>query len=96
MSRAALFATADGAIPAILFAAHGYEENLQDLGSGFWPSDLKPPVPVTNLALFGYDVDVKTSKLNFLRPQRSRGGIPHNVFFTELVSFLRRAADRPS
>lgn len=29
------------------------------------PAALKPPVPVTNLALFGYDTDTKTSKLSF-------------------------------
>ena len=31
----------------------------------FLPTSLKPPVPPTNLALFGYDTDVKTSKLSF-------------------------------
>ena len=29
------------------------------------PASLKAPVPVTNVALFGYDTDTKTSKLNF-------------------------------
>ncbi len=31
----------------------------------FTPSVLKPPVPATNLATFGFDTDVKTSKLVF-------------------------------
>jgi len=29
------------------------------------PSVLEPPLPATNLAVFGYDTDTKTSKLNF-------------------------------
>jgi hypothetical protein len=33
--------------------------------SSLLPAILKPPVPVTNLAQFGYAVDVKTSKLSF-------------------------------
>ena len=31
----------------------------------FTPASLKPPVPATNLATFGYDTDTKTSKLVF-------------------------------
>jgi hypothetical protein len=55
-----------------LFAATGatsaiIDPNLPSLGQAFsgLPAALKPPVPVTTLALFGYDTDVKTSKLSF-------------------------------
>jgi pimeloyl-ACP methyl ester carboxylesterase len=43
------------------------DPNAPALGQTFplLPASLKPPVPVTNQALFGYDVDVKTSKLSF-------------------------------
>ncbi len=41
--------------------------NAPSIGQTFklLPASLKPPVRVTNLAIFGYDVDVKTSKLVF-------------------------------
>jgi pimeloyl-ACP methyl ester carboxylesterase len=41
--------------------------NAPSIGQTFklLPAALKPPVRVTNLAIFGYDVDVKTSKLVF-------------------------------
>jgi pimeloyl-ACP methyl ester carboxylesterase len=55
-----------------LFSATGslsalIDPNAPALGYTFplLPASLKPPVPVTNLALFGYDVDTKTSKLSF-------------------------------
>jgi pimeloyl-ACP methyl ester carboxylesterase len=55
-----------------LFSATGslsalIDPNAPALGYTFplLPPNLKPPVPVTNLALFGYDVDTKTSKLSF-------------------------------
>ena len=55
-----------------LFAATGalgalIDPNAPSLGYTFkfLPPSLKTPVPPTNLALFGYDTDVKTSKLVF-------------------------------
>jgi pimeloyl-ACP methyl ester carboxylesterase len=43
------------------------DPNAPALGQSFplLPAALKPPIPVTNLALFGYAVDVATSKLSF-------------------------------
>ncbi len=43
------------------------DPNAPALGQTFplLPASLKPPIPVTNQALFGYDIDVKTSQLNF-------------------------------
>jgi pimeloyl-ACP methyl ester carboxylesterase len=43
------------------------DPNAPALGQSFapLPAALKPSIPVTNLALFGYDIDVKTSKLSF-------------------------------
>jgi pimeloyl-ACP methyl ester carboxylesterase len=55
-----------------LFSATGsagalIDPNSPAIGQTFslLPAQLKPPVPVTNLALFGYDTDVKTSQLGF-------------------------------
>ena len=55
-----------------LFAATGslgalIDPNGASVGYTFplLPASLKPPVPPTNLALFGYDTDPKTSKLVF-------------------------------
>jgi pimeloyl-ACP methyl ester carboxylesterase len=55
-----------------LFSATGSTSALIDpngaaIGQAFplLPASLKPPVPVTNLALFGYDIDTKTSQLSF-------------------------------
>ncbi len=55
-----------------LFSATGstgalIDPNAPSIGQAFplLPASLKPPIPVTNLALFGYDTDPKTSKLVF-------------------------------
>jgi len=53
--------SATGSIGALI------DPNAPALGQSFalLPAALKAPIPVTNLALFGYDTDVKTSKLSF-------------------------------
>jgi pimeloyl-ACP methyl ester carboxylesterase len=55
-----------------LFSATGstgalIDPNGPSIGQSFplLPASLKPPIPVTNLALFGFDTDPKTSKLVF-------------------------------
>ena len=55
-----------------LFSATGaaaalIEPDAPAVGQAFplLPDSLKPPLPVTNLALFGYATDTKTSKLSF-------------------------------
>ena len=72
-----------GGIPAPyagLFQATGstgalIDPNGPSLGQSFpdLPANLKPPVPVTNLALFGYALDVKTSPPALIAAQAHLG-----------------------
>ena len=60
----------------------------------FTPAVLKPPVAATNLATFGYDTDVATSKLSFAAQAHARA--PRHVRQSgRLVARGRDHPDRP-
>ena len=60
---------------------------------GYWPllpPALKPPVPVTNRAAFGYALDASTGPAQ-LAATRSSPAPKRNDFLKTLVPFLRRS-----
>ena len=87
-----------------LFAATGstgalIDPNAPSIGQGFplLPASLKPSIPVTNLALFGYDTDPKTSQLSFAAQahvgQLAASGTPRGWDRAGAITPLTRWAD---
>ncbi len=85
---------ATGAVGAII------DPNSPSLGQSFplLPPDLKPPVPATNLAQYGYALDVKTSPPSLAAAQAHLGqlaasGDPRGWDTTGALTPIRRFAD---
>jgi hypothetical protein len=88
-----------------LFSALGSTTAVMDPNSlslaesfSFLPANLKPPVPVTNEAQFGYDVDTKTSPPNLLAAQVHAGqlaasGDPRGWVRAGAITPIQRYAD---
>lgn len=88
-----------------LFAALGSTTAVMDPNSlslaenfALLPADLKPPVPVTNEAQFGYDVDTKTSPAGLVAAQVHAGrlaasGDPRGWVRAGAITPIRRYAE---
>ena len=87
-----------------LFSATGstgalIDPNGPSIGQGFplLPASLKPSIPVTNLALFGYDTDPKTSQLSFAAQahvgQLAASGTPRGWDRAGAITPLKRWAN---
>jgi pimeloyl-ACP methyl ester carboxylesterase len=88
-----------------LFSALGsttavVDPNSLSMAEGFalLPADLKPPVPVTNEAQFGYDVDTKTSPPSLMAAQVHAGqlapsGDPRGWVRAGAISPIQRYAE---
>jgi hypothetical protein len=76
------------------------DPNGPSLGQSFslLPANLKPPVPVTNLALFGYALDVKTSPPTLIAAQAHLGqlaasGNPRGWNAADALTPIKRYAE---